>query len=268
MGKIVTIAIHKGGTGKTTVAAHLAFLGAEFGSRTLLVDLDAQGNATDTVTLESAAPIAGFRTASDLFEDADPSRPILEARPGLDVLPADDRLLGVERLEFDHAFLFGRRLRALADQYDLVVVDTPPTMGFAMLAPLLASDYVFAPVIPDAYSIKGIESLISKVEEIRTTHNPSLVFLGLMINKWRKNSRAQNQTVQDLRSALGDVLMPHALPEASAIADSAHTRKPVWREARSGSHRKAAATVREALSWVLGQAHPARSAGVAAAVMQ
>lgn len=268
MGKIITIAIHKGGTGKTTVAAHLAFLGAEFGSRTLLVDLDSQGNATDTVTLQTNSGAVGVRTASDLFEHHEPTRPILEARPGLDVLPADDRLLAIERLEFDDAFLFARRLRELAKQYDLVVVDTPPTMGFAMLAPLLASDYAFAPVIPDAYSIKGIESLISKVEEIRATHNPSLVFLGLMVNKWRKNSRAQNQTVHDLRAALGDVLMPHALPEASAIADSAHTRKPVWREARSGSHRKAAATVREALSWVLGQAHPARSVSVTQAVLQ
>jgi chromosome partitioning protein len=268
MGKIVTIAIHKGGTGKTTVAAHLAFLGAEYGSRTLLVDLDAQGNATDTVTLPSVAGSANVRTASDLFELDEPSRPILEARPALDVLAADDRLLAIERLDFDAAFLFAQRLRELAKGYDLVVVDTPPTMGFAMLAPLLASDYAFAPVIPDAYSIKGIESLITKVEEIREQHNPSLVFLGLLVNKWRKNSRAQNQTVQDLRTALRDVVMPHALPEASAIADAAHTRKPVWREARSGAHRKAAATVREALTWVLGQAHPARSASFAPVVIQ
>jgi chromosome partitioning protein len=97
MGKICTVAIHKGGTGKTTVSAHLAFLAAEQGSRTLLIDLDSQGNASDTVLLE-VPNLDGVRTASDLFEESEPAKPILNARPKLDVLPADSRLLAVERL--------------------------------------------------------------------------------------------------------------------------------------------------------------------------
>lgn len=162
---------------------------------------------------------------------------------------------------------FAQRVRAMAIGYDLVVIDTPPTMGVAMLAPLLASDAAFAPGIPDAYSIKGIESLISRVEDIRSTHNPGLVFLGLMVNKWRKTSRAQNQTVADFRVALGTALIPFSLPESAAIADAAHKRKPVWRDARSGSQRRAGSAVRDALSWVLGQAMPpipAHTAGAAA----
>ena len=71
MGKICTVAIHKGGTGKTTVSAHLAFFASEQGARTLLVDLDSQGNASDTVPLEKA-DLARFLTASDLFEEAEP----------------------------------------------------------------------------------------------------------------------------------------------------------------------------------------------------
>lgn len=256
-GKIVTIAIHKGGTGKTTIAAHLAFLAAERGARTLLVDLDAQGNATDTVTTV-AVPFAAVRSASDLFELHEPTRPIFNARQMLDVLPADDRLLAVERLSFDDALLFARRLRAVAADYDLVVVDTPPTMGFAMLAPLLGSDFAFAPVIPDAYSIKGIESLITRVEEIRSSHNPGLTFLGLMINKWRRTSSAQNNTVLELEHALDKVLIPHHLPESAAIADAAHRRQPVWRDAKSGSQRRAARAVKDALTWVLGHAEAAQ----------
>jgi cellulose biosynthesis protein BcsQ len=86
MGRICTVAIHKGGTGKTTVSAHLAFLAAELGSRTLLIDLDSQGNASDTVLLETAN-LDAARTASDLFEESEPMKPILNARPKLDVLP-------------------------------------------------------------------------------------------------------------------------------------------------------------------------------------
>jgi chromosome partitioning protein len=250
MGKVCTVAIHKGGTGKTTVSAHLAFLASEQGSRTLLVDLDSQGNASDTVLLEQP-DLDRFRSASDLFEEAEPTKPILNASPNLDVLPADQRLLAIERLDFDVAMVFSARIRALAADYDLLVIDTPPTMGFAMLAPLLASDVAFAPIIPDAYSVKGIESLITKVDEIRQHHNPGLIFLGLMVNKWRRNSRAQNDTVARFRSELGGFLIPHTLAESAAIADAAHSHKPVWRNARTGSQRKAGRDARLALGWVL-----------------
>src|SRR5665213_424539 len=250
MGKLCTVAIHKGGTGKTTVSAHLAFLAAEQGSRTLLIDLDSQGNASDTVMLE-AANLEEVRTASDLFEEGEPAKPIFNARPLLDVLPADSRLLAVERLDFEAAALFSQRLKTLAADYDLVVIDTPPTMGFAMLAPLLTSDSAFAPIIPDAYSLKGIESLLTRVAEIRESHNPGLIFLGLMVNKWRRNSRAQNDTVARFRSELGDFLIPHTLAESAAIADAAHSHKPVWRNARTGSQRKAGRDARLALGWVL-----------------
>jgi chromosome partitioning protein len=250
MGKIVAVSIHKGGTGKTTVAAHLAFLSAERGARTLLVDLDAQGNATDTVAQGHLDPLL-IRTASDLFDDAPKQKAFFHARENLDVLPADALLMGIERLDLPEAEAFASRLKRLAVQYDLVVVDTPPTMGVGMLAPLLASDYVFAPVIPDAYSVKGIQSLLDRVEEIRRSHNPRLVFLGLLINKWRRNSSSQNQIVEDFRRSLGRMLIPHELPEAAAIADAAHHRRPVWREARWGSQRVAAAAVKTAMSWVL-----------------
>ena len=147
--------------------------------------------------------------------------------------------------------VFSVRIRALAVEYYLLVIDTPPTMGFAVLAPLLASDVAFAPIIPDAYSVKGIESLIVRVDEIRQQHNPGLTFLGLMVNKWRRNSRAQNDTVARFRSELGEFLIPYSLAESAAIADAAHAHRPVWRNARSGSQRRTARDARLAFAWVL-----------------
>lgn len=250
MGKIITVSIHKGGTGKTTIAAHLAFLAAERGAKTLLIDLDPQGNASDTVTKRRLDPVL-IRMASDLFDEAEGKKAMFHAADNLDLLPSDDVLLNIEKLELSEAEAFAKRLRAVAANYDLVVVDTPPTMGVGMLAPLLASNFVFSPIIPDAYSMKGIQNLADQVERIRKSHNPTLVFLGVMINKWRRNSSQQNDTVATLRRDFRSMVMPHELPEAAAIADAAHHQRPVWREARWGSQRAAAAAVKTAMSFIL-----------------
>jgi chromosome partitioning protein len=260
MGKIVTIAIHKGGTGKTTVATHLAFSASERGARTLLVDIDAQRNATSTVTTVEDIDYATVLTAADLFEEFETTKPIYQASEHLYVLPADDRLLAVERLPDDAADLFRRRLCELAADYDLVVVDTPPTMGFGMLAPLVASDFVCSPIEPSRYSVDGIENLITRIQQIRSSVNHDLQFLGLLVNKWRKSSPPQNRIVEDLRQSIGEYLFPHSLPQSAAIENAANFRRPVWRDAKSGSHRRAAKAVKDVMKYVLDRALPVATA--------
>jgi chromosome partitioning protein len=256
MGKIVTIAIHKGGTGKTTVATHLAFLAAERGLNTLIVDTEAQRNATTTVVLPDL-DFSKFLRAADLFEDFDVNKPVCQARERLHVLPADDRLLAIERLPDDAAELFRSRLVKLAQGYDLVVIDTAPTMGFGMLAPLIASDFVFSPIVPSRYAVEGIESLILRIEQIQKSINPDLTFLGLLVNRWRKTSPPQNRIVAGLRKDIGEYLFEGTLPESSAIENAANEKRPVWKDAKSGSHRRAAKAVRDVMTYVLDRALPA-----------
>jgi chromosome partitioning protein len=253
MAKIVTVAIHKGGTGKTTMAVNLAFLAAERGARTLMVDLDPQKNATTTIVDPNKVEFSGIRGTAELFEEAEPSKPVYEARAALHMLPADDRLFGVERLPYEAVELFANRLLALGSQYDLIVVDTPPTMGFGMLAPLLVSDFAFAPVLPNRYSTDGLENLIVRVNEIKTSTNPKLNFLGILINKWRKTSPAQNRMVKQLRKELGDYMMPLSLPDSSAIEESTNERRPAWHDVKGGTHRRAAKAIREVLGAILDQ---------------
>ncbi len=254
-GKILTVAIHKGGAGKTTVAVHLALYAADQGHRVLLVDLDAQGNATRTAYADDVDD--QHQRAYELFEDAPSTKPVLRISDNLHLLPAkrsDAELLEVERLPLETAGFFAQRIGEHAANYDLVVVDTPPTMGFAMLAPMLASDLALAPVIPDEYGVDGAIALVERIEQIRSSRNRSLRFLGLLVNKWNRRNVDQTAVVEAFRLHLRAYVIPHVLPDSSLIARLARTREPVWRSARSGSQRRITAAMRAALDWLLKEA--------------
>jgi len=256
MSRIITCAIHKGGSGKTTAAYHLARRSTERRWRTLLVDLDGQGNASAVAA--GVGPGSGVDAgqnlrAADLFDvEEGRGKPILNSdAPGLFVLPADLRLLEVERLPFEAMGTFRERLQEIAKDFDATVIDTPPTMGMAMLAPMLASDCAFAPVVPDGFGFAGAMSIVERVSDIRSSHNPELQFLGLLVNRWSKRDRDQNKVVASFEAELGSFLIPHKIPHSSAISALSHTRQPVWHRAKSGSAREVGKVVRAAMDWLL-----------------
>ncbi|SPD72451.1 putative IncC-like protein [uncultured Desulfobacterium sp.] len=246
--KIVTVAIHKGGTGKTTAAVNLSWLAQERGISCLMIDLDIQGNATDNFIKVSCDQ---HLNASHLFNEDLPELPAISVLNGLDLIPADAGLLAVERYPMSASDFFKTNLNSLATRYDLIVIDTPPTMGFAMLAPLTISDFTFAPIIPDAYSLKGVTTLVNRIKNIRAQHNKDLLFLGLLINRFSKRNAAQKQVVSALKENLGDFVMPISIPEHVHIEYSAHSKCAVWHAPQSGAHRAAGKTVKAVMGWIL-----------------
>lgn len=246
MGKIITVAIHKGGTGKTTIVSHLALFARQKKMSVLVVDMDAQGNISAFFNIDSVK-----RGASDLFiSDKEPEIQHIE-KSDIDLLPADDGLFGVERIPFSETQTFRKNLRKIAENYDLIVIDTPPTMGFAMLAPLIASDFVISPVIPDAYSIKGIRSLFSKVKAVKSKQNPTLKFLGLIINRWNSRNGQQCEMVKKYQTSLKGNIITQPLGDRSAIANAAYESKAVWERAKSGAARIAAKEMQSVMQEIM-----------------
>jgi chromosome partitioning protein len=235
MGKILTVAIHKGGTGKTTLVSHLALYARSKKLSVLIIDMDAQANISAFFNVES--PAAG---SSSLFlKDRET---ILHPIDGeaFKLIPADEGLLGIERLPFETVQVFRQRLRGFANTFDLVILDTPPTMGFAMLAPLIASDFALSPVIPDAFSVRGVKTLFAKIKAVRTKQNPSLKFLGLVINRWNSRNVQQVEMVKKFQEAMPGQLISTPLADRSAIANAAYESKAVWDKPNGGAARIAA----------------------------
>ena len=252
--RVITSCIHKGGTGKTTCAVHLVHHLAHSGKRVLLVDCDTQGNATQAFMderLDEGGVSALFGNSSKSKRYAN-SVKLHDAGGGVHVMPADHALIDIERMPVGAEKKFRTNLRAIAEAngFDYVVIDTPPTMGFAMLAPLVASDFAFSPIVPDPYGITGVKSLLKRVDQVRDQYNKNLRYLGLLINRYNRRSAEQTQVVEAMEQDLADNIIPHRIGERVAIARVAFSRAPVW-SVRSGAGGVAAREMRGALNWIV-----------------
>jgi chromosome partitioning protein len=249
--KVIACCIHKGGTGKTTIAVHLAHFLASRQKRVLMVDCDTQGNATQ-IFIEDDSGLAG---SSQLFTKQG-SKAVVHQAEGSNVLvmPADEDLTEIDSLRDGEEYLFRDNLRAVAakHQVDYVVIDTPPTLNMGMLAPLVASDFAFSPFKPDPFCFRGISSLTKRIEQIRAQHNPELAFLGLLINLWNRRNSDHNAIVEALKESQSEHIIPYMIGDRAAIARVAFSRTPVWSH-HTGAAGVASKEMRAALSWIVDQ---------------
>ena len=223
--RIVTVTNQKGGVGKTTLACHLALAGVEKERRTLLVDLDTQGNAS-TMLARSAgiAHVPGGSAA--LFSEAAPVP--LATDTGVDLLHGHQRLDEVDqRVALGDAA--GIRERLLGLPYDLVVVDTPPALGLRHLGPQVWADVVVTPLEPNSFSLLALSQTLAAIEEIRALR-PSLQN-RILINRFNKSSGQQNRYIAALAEHV-ELTTPY-LTLRVAVSDALDEGAPVWRFRRA-----------------------------------
>ena len=194
--KTMVTANQKGGVGKTSTVVHVAFDFFERGLRVAVIDLDTQANASFTLQGHQSGYLA-----SQMFDlDADRLRQWFKGRvdgPAIHLIASDARLADMEKRAVSEAGTsFKANLVALADSgFDVVLVDTAPSLGVGMAAALFAADYVLSPIELEAYSIQGIKKMVTTIANIRKV-NAKLKFLGMMASK--VDSRNPRQTLDEL----------------------------------------------------------------------
>jgi len=225
----------KGGVGKSTITCNLAAISAHRGRRTLVVDLDPQGNSTQYLLGRSGGEVD--TTLADFFDQTlnfklNPKKTTGFVVPspfeGLDVMPSHPGLEDLQgKLESRYKIYKLRdALEELAGRYDCIYIDTPPALNFYTRSALIAADGCLIPFDCDEFSRRALYSLLENVQEIRSDHNRDLQVEGIVVNQFQARAALPQKVVQELIDEGLPVLTPY-LSASVKIKESHEQARPM-----------------------------------------
>lgn len=229
MGRIYALANQKGGVGKTTTAVNLGAYLASYGKRVLLVDVDPQANATSSLGVDKNALT---RSVYDVLIGSEPpaSLAMVTGCPGLDLLPSSPALAGAE-VELIQVIGRETRLRHALQQvrqrYDLILIDTPPSLGMLTINALTASDGVFIPIQCEYLPLEGLAQLLRTIELIRQRLNPDLAVRGLILTMYDRRTNIARQVVQEILDHFPTTVFHSIIPRNVKLSEAPSYGEPI-----------------------------------------
>lgn len=228
MTTIIAFANQKGGVGKTTTAINIGASLAAIDKRVLLIDLDPQGNAgTGLGFVRSAHPesvygvIMGTALAADNI--------LSTAVKNLHIMPSSMALAGAEidLLDADNReFRLRDALTPIADYYDYILLDCPPTLGYLTINALTAADYVVVPMQCEFYSLEGVQQLMMTIRAVHDKLNPKLDVLGFLLTMYDRRYGVTRAVDDDVRRAFGDQVFKTVVPRNVRMSEAPSFGKP------------------------------------------
>jgi chromosome partitioning protein len=227
---ILAICNQKGGVGKTTTAINLGAALAEKGLKTLLVDIDPQGNATLSYLQRDQVKNSVYEVLTESsvsFRDIILRSPILH----LDVAPSRISLAKLESKlagEMDGHFRLKDRIQTVVHDYDYIIVDTPPTLGLLTVNALVAATHLLIPIQSSYFSLEGTDDLLETVERVRARPNPELQLLGVVITLHDKRTVLGRDTRRQIQEVFGDKVFNTVISKSVRLEESPAYKESIF----------------------------------------
>jgi len=230
MGRVICIANQKGGVGKTTTAINLSASLALMEANTLLVDADPQGNASSGVGLPKDRAAKNLYHA--ILDDIKigeiiygTEMPLLKVVPShIDLFGAEVELINMPKREY--------KLQSLIDpvrsEFEYIVIDCPPSLGFLTINALTAADSVLIPVQCEYYALEGLAHLFETLRRIKKTLNSSLEMEGILLTMFDVRNKLSHLVVQDVQKHFNDRVFNRIIPRNVRLSESPSFGKPVY----------------------------------------
>lgn len=224
MGKIITIMIRKGGSGKTSTAVNLASALAKHSKKVLLVDLDSQANAgLGLGIIDDVRNISNVLGGNISLDEA--THQINDVY----LIPSNGDLANYENALTAQAEVFAIKslLDTIKDNYDYIILDTPPSDGIITRNALVASDYALIPAQAQTFAIKGLQQALDLLQKVTERYNPSLKLAGIVPTMLQANTNIGNLFISQLQGDYQNKLLPYSIPLTVKITESQLLGKPI-----------------------------------------
>ena len=239
MGKIIAVVNQKGGVGKTTTAVNLTAALTEAGKKVLLCDFDPQANGTSGLGVDKRK--AKYSVYDVIIDGVDTAEAVVHTDFG-DVLPSSPDLAGaaVELLSMDEPnYRLRNALEQVQEQYDMILIDCPPSLELLTVNALAAADGILVPVQCEYYALEGLADLMNTLRLIKKRINPKLEIFGVVLTMFDGRTNFSTQVAQEVRKHFPGKAFATVIPRNVRLAEAPSHGLPITAYDRSSKGGKA-----------------------------